>query len=330
VSQNSRVAVLFPGQGAQYVGMGKDLYERCPESREVFEGANRILGSDLLRLMLEGPEETLTRTANSQPAIFVMSYAAWVALKARAERSRGPLCPRWSQPEAFAGLSLGEYTALVAAGAFSFEDGLRIVCKRGRYMEEACEARPGTMASVIGLTMSQVRDVCDVARARGIVDVANANSPGQIVVSGEREAVQEACRLAKEHGAKAVIPLNVSGAFHSGLMKEAERRLAAELTQMDVSVPRVPVIANVTGREESEPREIIANLARQVTGSVLFQQSIELLLGRGVNTFVEVGCGKVLQGLVKRINPQTVRMGVEDMPSLEATLDALEEGQKER
>ncbi|MDP2897719.1 MAG: ACP S-malonyltransferase [bacterium] len=328
VNHNRKVAVVFPGQGAQYVGMGKDLYERCPESREVFEGANRILGSDLLRLMFEGPEETLTRTANSQPAIFVMSYAAWVALKARAERS--PARAGWSQPEAFAGLSLGEYTALVAAGAFSFEDGLRIVCKRGRYMEEACEARPGTMASVIGLTMSQVRDVCDAARAHGIVDVANANSPGQIVVSGEREAVQEACRLAKEHGAKAVIPLNVSGAFHSGLMKEAERRLAAELTQMDVSVPRVPVIANVTGREESEPREIIANLARQVTGSVLFQQSIELLLGRGVNTFVEVGCGKVLQGLVKRINPQTVRMGVEDMPSLEATLHALEEGKSEQ
>ncbi len=321
MSQNSRVAVLFPGQGAQYVGMGKDLYESCCESREVFEEANRIVGSDLLRLMFEGPQETLTRTANSQPAIFVMSYAAWVALKARA---------KWFEPEAFAGLSLGEYTALVAAGAFSFEDGLRIVCKRGRYMEEACEARPGTMASVIGLTMSQVRDMCEAARAHGIVDVANANSPGQIVVSGEREPVQEACRLAKEHGAKAIIPLNVSGAFHSGLMKEAETRLAAELMQMDVSVPRVPVVANVTGREESEPREIIANLARQVTGSVLFQSCIAGLLGRGVNTFVEVGCGKVLQGLVKRINPQTVRMGVEDMPSLEATLHALEEGQKER
>lgn len=321
MSQNGRVAVLFPGQGAQYVGMGKDLCARCCESREVFEEANRILGFDLLRLMFEGPEETLTRTANSQPAIFVMSYAAWVALKARAN---------WFEPEAFAGLSLGEYTALVAAGAFSFEDGLRIVCKRGRYMEEACEARPGTMASVIGLTMSQVGDVCDVARARGIVDVANANSPGQIVVSGEREAVQEACRLATERGAKAVIPLNVSGAFHSGLMKEAERRLAAELTQMDVSVPRVPVIANVTGQEESRPNEIVKNLARQVTGCVLFQQSVELLLGRGVNTFVEVGCGKVIQGLVKRINPQTVRMGVEDMASLEATLHAIEGDRSEQ
>lgn len=318
MSNNRRVAVLFPGQGAQYVGMGKDLYEKCPESREVFDRAARILRFDLLRLMFEGPEETLTRTANSQPAIFVVSYAAWAALKARAKQF---------EPEAFAGLSLGEYTALVAAGSLSFEDGLRIVSKRGRFMEEACEARPGTMASVIGLTMSQVADVCDAARARGIVDVANANSPGQIVLSGEKDAVAEACRLAREQGAKAVIPLNVSGAFHSQLMEEAERRLAAELAQVHVTVPRVSVIANVTGQEESQPEEIVQNLARQVTGCVLFQQSLEVLLGRGINTVVEVGCGKVLQGLVKRVNPQILRMGVEDAPSLKATLEALDEGE---
>lgn len=318
VNHNSRVAVLFPGQGSQYVGMGKDLYDTCPESREVFDEAARILGPDLLRLMFEGPQEELTRTANSQPAIFVVSYAAWAALKSRANRL---------SPEAFAGLSLGEYTALVAAESFSFEDGLRIVCKRGRYMEEACEARPGTMASVIGLPMNRLGEICEAARAHGIVHIANANSPGQVVLSGERDPVREACRLAKEQGAKAVIPLNVSGAFHSGLMEEAGQRLAAELAQMHVSVPRVSVVANVTGREESQPGEIVENLARQVTGCVLFQQSVELLLARGINTFVEAGCGKVLQGLVKRINPQTARMGVEDRASLEATLQALEGGQ---
>lgn len=321
MSKNNRVAVLFPGQGAQYVGMGKDLYEAFPESREVFDEAARIVGSDFLRLMFEGPEEELTRTANSQPAIFVVSFAAWAALKSRAK----PL-----EPDAFAGLSLGEYTALVAAESVSFEDGLRIVCNRGRYMEQASAARTGTMASVIGLTMGQVTGVCEAARTHGIVDVANANSPGQVVISGETDAVGEACRLAREQGAKAVIPLNVSGAFHSRLMEQAERRLATDLAQLEVSIPRVPVIANVTGREESQPGEIIENLARQVTGCVLFQQSVELLVGRGINTFVEAGCGRVLQGLVKRITPQTVRMGVEDRAGLEATVQALEEGEGQR
>ena len=315
------VAYIFPGQGAQYVGMGKDLYEKCPEAREIFDRANRALGFDIAAIMFDGPEETLTRTANSQPAIFVVSYAAWQALKARAP---------WLMPRAFAGLSLGEYTALVAAGAISFDDGLRIVRKRGQYMEEACLAHPGTMASVIGLAADEVKAICESAQRFGIVGVANANSPGQVVISGEKKAVEKAAELAEEQGARRVIQLKVSGAFHSKLMEDAERRLSAELRKMNVSRPARPVIANVTGEEETEPQKIIENLSRQVTGSVLWQNSVELLASRGINTFVEVGCGNVLQGLVKRICPQSLRTGVEDTASLEATLSVLQERRDSR
>jgi len=296
--------------------MGKELYETCPEARTVFEPANGIPGFDITRLMFEGPEETLTRTANSQPAIFVMSYAAWQALRSHA----GELKPR-----AFAGLSLGEYTALVAAGAISFDAGVRIVRKRGEYMEEASLASPGTMASVIGLPMEEVSSACASAQRFGTVSVANANSPGQVVISGERNAVEAAGKFAKERGAKTVIPLKVSGAFHSKLMEEAERRLSAELRKTRLTRASVPVVANVTGEEETEPEDIIKNLARQVTGTVLWHKSVEFLVSRGVKTFVEVGCGKVLQGLVRRICPETVRMGVEDASSLEATAKALNE-----
>ncbi len=316
VDNKGGIAILFPGQGSQYVGMGKDLYQECPEARGVFERANQVLGFDIAGIMFDGPEETLTRTANSQPAIFVVSYAAWHVLSTRAS---------WLKPHAFAGLSLGEYTALVAGGAISFEHGLDIVRKRGQYMEEACEAHPGTMASIIGLGFEEVRSICESARRFGVVDIANANSPGQIVVSGEKQAVERAAASAKEQGAKRVIPLNVSSAFHSKLMADAEGRLMAELRRLDVSRPKAPVIANVTGEDESDPREIIENLGRQVTGSVLWQKSVELLVTRGIATFVEVGCGKVLQGLVRRICPDTVRLGIEDTASLKATLTVLEE-----
>jgi [acyl-carrier-protein] S-malonyltransferase len=316
VEQTGALAVLFPGQGAQHVGMGKELYDACPDARDVLDQANRILGFDITGLMFEGPEETLTRTANSQPAIFAMSYAAWQALKART----GSL-----HVSGFAGLSLGEYTALTAAGAVSFAEGLSVVRKRGEYMEAACMARPGTMASVIGLSIDQVRSICSLAQRFGIVDVANANSPGQIVISGENKAVEAAAELAREQGAIRVIELKVSGAFHSRLMADAEASLSTDLDDIDFKTPAVPVVANVTGEEEAEPQEIRRNLARQVTATVLWQASIRFLLSREVRTFVEVGCGKVLQGLVKRTSPDTYRMGVEDVSSLEATAKVLKE-----
>ncbi len=315
VNESHGVAVLFPGQGAQYVGMGKDFYEKCPEARGVLQEADRILGFELTKIIFDGPEDTLTRTANSQPAIFAVGYAAWEALKSRVG---------WLKPRAFAGLSLGEYTALVAAGAMSFGEGLQIVRKRGEYMEDACVARPGTMASVVGLDLHDVKSACLTAQGFGIVDVANANCPGQVVISGEKTAVEHASRLAKERGARAVIELKVSGAFHSRLMEAAEKRLSAELRKVSVSRAAVPVIANVTGEEETEPQEIVENLSRQVTAPVLWQKSVEFLRRQGVNTFVEVGCGKVLQGLVKRISRDAATVGVEDTATLELAVPFLE------
>jgi [acyl-carrier-protein] S-malonyltransferase len=316
VNDRGGIAFLFPGQGAQYVGMGKDLYENCPEARDVFDEAKTVLGFDLGAMMFEGPVETLTQTANSQPAILTMSYAAYEALRVRA---------RGVKPRAVAGLSLGEYTALITAGSLSFEDGLRLVRKRGEFMEQACRDHPGTMASVIGLSLEAVKSICAAVGEWGIVDVANVNSPGQMVISGEKEAVEKAAELAREQGSKRVIELNVSGAFHSRLMEDAQRRLCSEIRRTEISAATIPVVANVTARAETQPDEIRENLGRQVTGTVLWQQSIEHLESLGVDTFVEVGCGKVLQGLVKRTCPQAKRAGVEDTASLENTLSILQE-----
>ncbi len=312
---NTRIAVLFPGQGAQHVGMARSLYNAFETARAVVDASNRVLGFDLRTLMFEGPEEELTQTKNSQPAIYVASVAAWLAL---AERCPGLV------PAAFAGLSLGEYTALVAAGSFSYEDGLRLVRRRGESMQEACERSMGTMASIIGLDEGAVRRIVAGANRVGLVGVANINCPGQIVVSGSPEGVQAAIEGAKEAGAGRAIELKVSGAFHSALMEPAREKLAAALAGTEVKRPKTTVIHNVSARAATSPDSIRKHLTDQCTGSVLWQASIEALLASGVTTFIEAGPGKVLQGLLRRINREATGLGVQDVESLERTAAALE------
>ncbi|MBN1918177.1 MAG: ACP S-malonyltransferase [Verrucomicrobia bacterium] len=310
----TRSAIVFPGQGAQHVGMAKELYDAHLVARALIDAANDVLGFDLRTLMFDGPEDELTQTKNSQPAIYVASLAAWLAL---AEQCPGLV------PAAFAGLSLGEYTALCAAGSVRFEDGLRLVRQRGEAMQEACERSTGTMASIIGLDEAAVRKVVEEANAAGLVDVANVNCPGQIVVSGSPEGVRAACAGAKAAGAGRAIELKVSGAFHSRLMEPAREKLFTALATAEIREPRTPVIHNVSAAPATTPDAIRRHLADQCTASVLWQASIERLIADGVTTFVEAGPGTVLQGLLKRIDRSATGLGVQDAASLDRTAAAL-------
>jgi len=315
----ARIAVLFPGQGAQHVGMAKALYEAFAPACAAIDTANDVLGFDLRALMFDGPENELTQTKNSQPAIYVASVAAWRTL---IERVPG------LAPAAFAGLSLGEYTALHAAGSFSYADGLRLVRTRGEAMQSASERSTGTMASIIGLDEETVRRVVAEASSAGVVTVANINCPGQIVVSGSPEGVQAAIAGAKAAGAGRAIELKVSGAFHSPLMQPAREVLAHALTGTDVRTPTATAIHNVSARPATDPDSIRRHLADQCTGSVLWQASIERLLADGATTFIEVGPGMVLQGLLRRIDRGATCLGVRDVESLDhaaAVLDELAE-----
>jgi len=284
-------AFLFAGQGSQYVGMGKDLYETFPESRTVFNKADQVLGMPLSKLCFEGPQEELTQTQNCQPAILTMSIAAWEAFKVATGYK--------PQAQDFAaGLSLGEYSALVAAGAISFEDAVYLVRKRGEFMEEAARKKPGKMLSVIGLDLDKVKEVS----AKTSTEIANLNCPGQVVISGSPEGIEEAQKLAEESGAKRAILLEVSGAFHSSFMKEASLKLCGELKKIKINPPLMPLIANVTASAVTEPAEIRDNLIKQVTSSVLWEGSMKLLISKGIKNFLEFGPGKVLKGLMRRID----------------------------
>ena len=301
-------ALIFPGQGAQYVGMGKDLYQQFPAAKVIFEKANHILGLDITKLCFEGPKEELTRTDICQPAILTASIAALRALESVSPFS-GQLVPK-----AALGLSLGEYTALVAAGSLTFEDAVSLVRKRGQFMEEASRQNSGTMASVIGFSLDDAKKVCAETGA----EIANLNSPGQIVISGAKEKVAAASNLAKERGARKVIPLDVSGAFHSGLMEPAAQRLKAEIDKIEIKSPKIKVVANVNAGYESSPEEIKANLVAQVKSPVLWEDSIKFLAGQGqgpagagIKRDIEVGPGKVLAGLLRRIDPQLECLNVE-------------------
>lgn len=289
------LALLFPGQGAQFVGMGKDLTETCPEAKALFEQADSVLGYDLSRLCWQGPPERLTRTEHCQPALYVASLAALAALESELKSKGLQLSPR-----AAAGLSLGEYTALAAAGAFSFADGLRLVRLRGQAMEEASKAAPGMMASVLGLELEPLEAICAQTGAQ----VANFNAPGQIVISGSREAVGGASAKAKERGAKRVVPLEVGGAFHSRLMQPAATRLQQALAGLEIHMPRFGVLSNVTGSTHTSSGEVRTLLVEQLTRPVRWVDCVRTMVQGSSPTFLEVGPGAVLKGLVRKIQPE--------------------------
>lgn len=306
----SKTALLFAGQGAQVVGMGKDLAEQFPTARAWFERANAALGYDLASICFHGPEPELTKTENAQPGIFLVS---WVGLELLKER-----CPGLSF-EAAAGLSLGEFTALTVAGAMDFADGLRVVRQRGRFMQEACDATRGGMAAVMGLDEAACREICATAG----ISLANLNCPGQIVISGAAEQIAQACELAKARGAKRAVPLVVAGAYHSPLMASAQPKLRAELERIALRSPRVPVISNVTAQPHGAPEEIRERLVEQVTASVRWEDSIRYLLAQGFTRFIELGPGTALSGFMKRIDKNAQCWNVADAASLEATVKAL-------
>ena len=306
----SKTALLFAGQGAQVVGMGKDLAGKFPTAKTWFDRANAALGYDLASICFHGPEPELTRTENAQPGIYLVSWVAFQLLREQAPSLKF---------EATAGLSLGEFTALAAAGAMSFEDGLRVVLQRGRFMQEACDATRGGMAAVIGLDEAPTREVCTEA---GVV-LANLNCPGQLVISGETDKIAKAVELAKTKGAKRAIPLPVAGAYHSPLMTSAQAKLQAELRGIKISSPAVPVISNVTAQAHGAPDEIRARLVEQVTSSVLWEKSMRQLLAQGYTRFIELGPGTALSGFMKRIDKSVHIFNVTDAASLEETVKAL-------
>ena len=285
-------AYIFPGQGAQFVGMGLDLYEKSAEAKALFEAANGILGFSITDIMFTGTDEDLKQTKVTQPAIFLHSVILSKVLGKN------------FAPQMVAGHSLGEFSALVANRTLSFEDGLQLVAKRAAAMQKACELQPGTMAAVLGLEDAKVEELC--ATIDGIVTPANYNCPGQLVISGELKAVEAACEKMKEAGAKRALVLPVGGAFHSVLMKPAEEELAAAIEQTAFHKPLCPVYQNVTTTAVSDENAIKTNLIKQLTAPVKWTQSVQQMIADGATEFIEVGPGKVLQGLVKKINKEAV------------------------
>jgi len=307
-----KTALLFSGQGAQAVGMGKDLVASFPVAADLFDKADSILGYSLSNIAFEGPGEELTRTSVCQPALYTHGLAALAVLKEK--------FPTLSF-DAAAGLSLGEFTAHCAAGTFDFETGLRLVGQRSRFMQEACEATEGGMAAIIGAEEQGVRDLA----AAVDVDVANFNSPGQIVISGEKSKIALAVGMAKEHGARKAVELSVAGAFHSRLMETAYQRLSAVLAETSIVMPQVPVVSNVDARPADSPDAIRQSLADQVTGSVCWTASIEYMIDHlGITRFLELGPGGVIAGLVGRIRKGTEVISISDVASLEAALPLLQ------
>ncbi len=304
------IVLLFSGQGAQKVGMGKDWMETSATAREMAAQADKALGFPISEIMSDGPAEVLTKTSRCQPALYLHGLMALALIRERLPKL---------EPVAAAGLSLGEFTAHAAAGSFSFEDGLRLVAKRGEFMEAACDATEGAMAALIGGEEHQVRALAAAAE----VDVANLNAPGQIVLSGTVAGIDSAIAQARDFGIRRAIKLNVAGAYHSRLMQGAQDQLAAELANVTIQTPSLPVLCNFAASVVADPADICGMLERQVTGSVRWTESIRALVAMGHRTFLELGPGKVIAGLVSKIDKDTTVHSVEDLASLEAAVEAL-------
>jgi len=312
---SQRLAFLFPGQGSQAVGMGKDFADRYPVAKQTFEEADAALATNLSQLCFEGPEDQLRLTENTQPAILTVSVAAWRVLNQQGIK-----------PAFVAGHSLGEYSAHVAAGTLTFTDAVRAVRNRGQYMQAAVPVGTGSMAAVVGMQIDTVVALCADAAQGEVCEPANINSPDQIVISGHTTAIERAVKLAEERGAKRAKMLPVSAPFHCSLMKAAQDLLAEDLRALTFCAPQIPVIANVYARAVEDAVSSREALIRQVTGSVKWSESVQLLISRGVETFVEVGPGKVLSGLLRQIDRTKKAVNVENKASLEKTLEYLAGG----
>lgn len=316
---SSSVAFVFPGQGSQFVGMGRDVYEASPAARRVFEQADEALGIELSKLCFEGPEDALQDTINTQPAVLTVSIAYLEALRERLQARGIGLIPRLA-----AGHSLGQYSALVAAGSLDFVEAVHLVRERGRLMKESGEAHPGGMAAIIGLEQAKLERLCEQAQAHGIVCPANFNSPGQTVISGDLAALSAAMQLAIAEGARRVVQLAISIGAHSPLMQRAAEQFTDILDRFGLRDAHVPVISNVTAQALVRAEEIRADLSVQITRSVCWMQSVQSMISDGATSFIEIGPGQVLSGLIKRISRDVQVLSVGDLKSLEGQIALLE------